>query len=381
MSAARPEMFEVTPEESIRRADPARSRIVLIGTPAYLDPGLPDVPVIDNNAVDLAMVLTDPALGGFLPEHCAVAPRWAGVEQVGDLLMQAAEEAEDLLLFYYSGHGLLGPRRHELYLSLAGTRPDRLAFTALPFDAMRDACLASRATNRVVILDSCFSGRAIGETLAADAVLGQLDVTGTYTLASAPANRTALALPGERHTAFTERLLHLLRTGTPTAGPLLSLGDIYRHLRARLRSEGLPEPQQRGTETADLLGLARNRQFAGASPWTPAVVEPAELPRELRAGLDSGYPRLRAAAVEELADWLTDRDPAKVLAARLALEEVAANDVPLVAQAARAALERHAPRPTALRISQPEPQGYPPLRQEQKVDDLPYFDFPGQQTK
>ncbi|MFF7634617.1 caspase domain-containing protein [Kitasatospora sp. NPDC008050] len=372
MSAAREMFVAEDPEGSVRRADPARSRIVLIGTPAYLDPGLPDVPVIDNNAIDLAVVLTDPALGGFLPEHCAVAPPGVGVEQVGDLLMRAAEEAEDLLLFYYSGHGLLGPRRHELYLSLAGTRPDRLAFTALPFDAMRDACLASRATNRVVILDSCFSGRAIGETLAADAVLGQLDVTGTYTLASAPANRTALALPGEEHTAFTERLLHLLRTGSPAAGPLLSLGDIYRHLRVRLRSEGLPEPQQRGTETADLLGLTRNRQFAvraGAAPGAPPAVEPAvepaELPRELRAGLDNGYPRVRAAAVAELADWLTHRDPARVLAARLALAEVAANDVPLVAQAARAALERRAPRRPVSYDAWPRVEDHPRLRQEQ----------------
>ncbi|GAB2749841.1 hypothetical protein GCM10010442_80660 [Kitasatospora kifunensis] len=173
--------------------------------------------MVANNITDLAAVLTDPELCGFDPAHCAASPPEAGVEQVGDLLMQAAAEAEDLLLFYYSGHGLLGPRRRELYLSLAGTRPDRLAFTALPFEAVRDACLGSRARSRVVILDSCFSGRAIGETLADDAVLGQLDVAGTYTLTSAPANRTAAIMPGEQHTAFTERLLHLLRTGTPTA--------------------------------------------------------------------------------------------------------------------------------------------------------------------
>lgn len=247
-----------------RPVDPGRSRIILVGAPAYHDPRLPDVPVVARNIADLAAAFTDPRIGGFDVSHCVMAPSGAGVAEVGDLLVRSAAEAEDLLLFYYSGHGLLGTRSHELYLSLAATRLDRVPFTALPFTAIRDACLESRAESRVVILDSCFSGRAIGETLGADdEILGQIEVKGTYTLTSAPANSTALILPGEQHTAFTERLLRLLHEGSPQAGEMLSLGDIYRHLHGRLRAEGLPVPQQRGTETADLLGLVRNRFSPG----------------------------------------------------------------------------------------------------------------------
>lgn len=244
-----------------RPVDPTRSRIVLVGIPTYQDPRLPDVPEIANNIADLAELLTDPQLGGFDTAHCLVPPPDSGIAEVGDLLVQAAAEAEDLLMFYYSGHGLVGGRNHELYLSFAGTRPDRIGFTALPFAAVRDAFQESGAASRVVILDSCFSGRAIGNTLSASGedVLGQVEVAGTYTLTSAPANRTAIVLPSERHTAFTGRLLRLLRDGSSQAGKMLSLGDIYRHLQTRLRAEGLPAPQQCGTETADLLGLVRNR--------------------------------------------------------------------------------------------------------------------------
>jgi hypothetical protein len=139
--------------------------------------------VVANNVTDLAAALTDPQIGGFSAAHCVVAPPRAGVAEVGDLLVQAASEAEDLLLFYYSGHGLLGTRSHELYLSVAATRLGRVPFTALPFAAVRDACLESRAASRVVILDSCFSGRAIGETLGADdEILGQVEVKGTARL-------------------------------------------------------------------------------------------------------------------------------------------------------------------------------------------------------
>jgi len=263
---------------SERAVDPARSRIVLVGPTYYEDPELTDVPQIANNISDLAQVLTDEELGGFDASHCIEVPPAAGMAEVGKALVRAAAEAEDLLLFYYSGHGLLGPRRRELYLSLAATRSDQLAFSALPFEAVRDACLDSKATNRVVILDSCFSGRAIGATLSSvkEAVLGELEVSGTYTLTSAPANRIAVVLPGEQHTAFTERLLAMLSAGSPAAGAMISLGDIYRHLHTRLRAEGLPEPQRCGVNNADLLGLVRNVHSAHASGSAPAAADTAE---------------------------------------------------------------------------------------------------------
>jgi biotin carboxyl carrier protein len=315
-----------------RPADPARSRIVLIGTPAHRHPDerLPDVPAVANNVADLHAVFTDPDLGGFDARHC-LALSGTGLNRLGEALTTAADQAEDLLLIYYAGHRLLD-RRGQLHLALAGTHPDRLAFTALAYETLRSVCLDSTARSRVVILDSCFSGRAIGETLAdpGQQVLGQLEVAGTYTLTSAPANRSALILPGERHTAFTGRLLDLLRAGDPDAGPVLSMGGIYRWLRSRLRADGLPEPQQRGTATADLLGLVRNRR--------PAAPAPVPLPEGIRDGLDSRYPNIRLGAVQELAPWLTDADAGRVLTAREVLQQVADHDNPTVARAAREVL-------------------------------------------
>lgn len=261
----------------MRPVDTARSRIVLLGTPSYDTDELADVPVVANNIADLLAVLTDPRLGGFPASSCVVVPARASTAEVGDLLIQAAEDAEDLLLFYYAGHGLLSPHRKELYLSLAGTRPgSRVEFTALAFESVRSAWLGSRAENRAVILDSCFSGRAIGETLSSgeEEILGQIQVSGTYTLTSAPANRVALILEGEEHTAFTERLLALLTNGIATAGDMLSFRDIYQHLNAQFRAEGLPTPQQRGTETADRLGLVRNRAVAKTEPSRPRPAKP-----------------------------------------------------------------------------------------------------------
>lgn len=107
---------------SVRLADPALSRIVLIGTPTHVhaDERLPDVPVVANNLTDLAAVFTDPKLGGFDARHCVTATPGAGMPEIGEILTDAAENAKDLLLIYYAGHGLLDRRGH-LHLALAGT--------------------------------------------------------------------------------------------------------------------------------------------------------------------------------------------------------------------------------------------------------------------
>jgi hypothetical protein len=183
------------------------------------------------------------------------------VAGIGRALIHAARQAEDLLLFYYAGHGLLGWESRELYLSVADTEPNEmLPFTALPFTAVRQAFRSGRASNRVVILDSCFSGRAIAQSLTDDEVLGQIEVSGSYVLTAAPANRTALVLPGEPHTAFTHRLLDVLTGGISGAGELLSLDAVFREVQARSRAAALPVPEKSGTATADMLGLVRNRR-------------------------------------------------------------------------------------------------------------------------
>lgn len=246
-----------------QRADPSRSRILLVGTPAYTDPNLPDVPAIAGNIADLGAVFTDPDLGGFPAGNVITAPFAADVPEIGDLLSKVAAEAIDLLLFYYCGHGLVGKIDHGLYLSVRGTRRGLEGYSALPFAAVRATFLRSSAVRRVVILDSCFSGRAIGETLSDDAaeILEQVAVDGSYTLTSAPSTQPALARPGEEYTEFTGRLLGILRRGLPGPAQMITLGDAFINLRSQLRSAGLPDPQQRNTGTADRLGLVKNRAY------------------------------------------------------------------------------------------------------------------------
>jgi hypothetical protein len=246
--------------------DPASSRAVLIGSGTFTSDTLSDYPAISDSISGLASLLTG-AHGLSLPaSHCTVVAESADARDVGQALHAASHAATDLLVIYYAGHGIIG-RRGELYLALADTDHQLLKFSALAFENLKEVCTDSRAQRRVVILDCCYSGRAIGDPLstAAAQILDKVSISGTFTLTAAPANREALVIPGERYTAFTGRLLSLLNDGDPYGPEFWTLDEIYLRLRSSLLSENLPEPQRSGTRTIDKLPIARNRLYGNTA--------------------------------------------------------------------------------------------------------------------
>jgi hypothetical protein len=274
--------------------DPERSRVVLIGVGTYADEQLPDLPVVSKTIADLEAAFTDPAYGIVPGSNCTVLVDEGDIRLVGRRLRAAAKQAEDLLLVFYAGHGLVGPKRHELYLALPDSEWAEPDFNSLEYDKLRSAVLDSPASTKVIILDCCFSGRVVTDTMADPVaeVVGQIDVDGTFVLASAQRDQVALILPGEDHTAFTGRFLRLLQEGI-TGGPeLLTVEDLYRQLLIRMKAEGLPEPQKRGTHTAELLALAQNRAFA-------ATAQPL-LRERTAAALEQGESGNWAQTVEQL---------------------------------------------------------------------------------
>lgn len=259
----------------MRLPDGHRSRAVLLGTSEYVHSELVSLPAVGNNLSDLAAVLTSPTGTGLFWENCSVLLNEADVETLGQYLDTAAKQAGDLLLVYYAGHGLIDAKG-ALYLALPRTRPDSLRWTGLPFRHVQEAILDSPADNRVLILDCCFSGRAI-EAMAdpQSVVSGQIEIAGTYTITSTSANGLSHAPVGARHTAFTGHLLNLLTTGISEPVTLLTLSAIYRGLLRSLTAGGLPGPEQRGTLTADLLALAPNHH--GLRPVPPPPPPPVDL--------------------------------------------------------------------------------------------------------
>lgn len=260
----------------MRLPDSQRSRAILIGTSHYADTSLQDLPSAAANVTALQSALADPDSGGFQIEHCSSIIDPDHLHTVGPAIAETARSAEDTLVVYYAGHGLVD-ERGDLFLGLRNTTRDHLAYTSLSFSLLRQAFRDSKAANRVLILDCCFSGRAI-EAMSdpASVISGQLDLRGVYTLTSTSATSPAHAPKGAKYTAFTGELLKVLHQGISGGPELLTLSEIYSHLRTGMDTLGLPLPQQRGTNTVQQLALTRNPACAEAQSESSLFAAEAE---------------------------------------------------------------------------------------------------------
>jgi len=90
----------------------------------------------------------------------------------------ADRQKEDLLLFYFSGHGIKD-ETGKLYFSLPTTRKNQngslIKHTAIPATVLHESMNDSRSTCQVLVLDCCFSGAfAKGLTIKDD---GSIDIS------------------------------------------------------------------------------------------------------------------------------------------------------------------------------------------------------------
>ena len=189
------------------KSNRASWRAALIGVSRYADPDIGDIPAAANNIQDLKELLTAPVGAAFRGEDCITIVNPYSPQQVGKLLANVSSQADDVLLVYYAGHGLVD-QRGRLYLAVTGSDSAHPEWSSVPFATLRESLVAARARARVLILDCCFSGRAFeAMTTPAAAVKGQIDIYGTYTIASSARDETSIAPEGARNTAFTDALL------------------------------------------------------------------------------------------------------------------------------------------------------------------------------
>lgn len=247
-------------------------RAALIGVSQYADPEFPDIPAARNNVADFARSLTAPG-GAFTEESCTVLTDPIQSTQVGKAIATAAREADDVLLVYYTGHGVVD-RRGRLYLALPDSGRDHPEWSSVPFPILRDELMGSRARARILILDCCFSGRAFeAMSTPAGVVDGQIDIKGTYTITSSARDETSLAPEGHRHTAFTGALL------SAAADTSLTLDQLYSEVDHILRRDRQPRPQRRSVNVAGELRMftaPEPRPASAGVPIAPALEADSE---------------------------------------------------------------------------------------------------------
>ena len=309
---------------------------MLIATYQYEDAGLRQLTAPAHDAESLAAVLKDPDIAGFEVTMLINEPHYRVGEALGDFYRN--RRRDDLTLVYFTGHGLKDDRG-ELYFATTNTRRDSLLFTSLPAGQVNRAMEDCPSRQKVLVLDCCYSGAfPAGWGTKADTAVNTLErFQGQGRIVLTASDSTQYAFEGNHlkgradQSVFTRYLVAGLQDGSADldGDGDITIDELYDYVYDRVTEE---MPQQRPKKQANVEGniiLARNIF------WSPS----ASLPEGLRVTLDSRRPRVRETGVAELADLLDASGPALALAARQTLQKIADEDLPRVAELARAALK------------------------------------------
>lgn len=262
--------------------DPDGTRVVLIGAAEYQH--FPDLPAVRNNLSRLAELFRSPHFGGLPAMHCATLLDPIDAKDMLDAVHQAASEATDTLVVYFAGHGMRSPDG-SLHLALRNSEQGRKLYESVPFGYLRAEVLDSMASRSVVILDCCYSGAALeGYMDNPGDFADQTAIEGTYVMTASAATQAARAPLGAPLTSFTGELVRAVNDGVPEASNPLDMNSLYRHVRRRLESQGMPVPQQRAGGQGHTIALFRNRWVSPTEKPTLAA-QREDWFREIQGGL------------------------------------------------------------------------------------------------
>ena len=289
-----------------------------------------------RDAEAFAEVLLNAEIGGFDPSDVKllIDPDYTQLNDALDEFFQLAKY-DDLLVLYFSGHGIVGPDGHP-YLAATDT-VSKPSFIKRAVSASSLKLLVDKgASRKYLFFDSCYSG-GLGEFLKGDEnpigveLQGQATGTGRVILtASAPlkvAWEDDKRLGELEHSVFTHFLLQGIRTGDADLGRdgWIDTDELYQYVSKSLDML-TGQPGRYGETTGLLPPFIRNPR-------------PMPLPRRVMDGMKSQqwYTR-EGVAKYELRELLASEQPEQADAARAALEQLANDDDERVASAARAVL-------------------------------------------
>jgi tetratricopeptide (TPR) repeat protein len=305
----------------------AQKLALLIGNNEYADQTLTRLAAPIADVEDLAQVLRDPNVGGF--DHVAVvANETASVVQKKLARFLAQRNIDDLLMVYFSGHGILDDRGH-LYLAAKDTERDLLSATAVSSTYLTNEMDRSYSRRQLLILDCCYSGafargskaavgsKAITESTFEGSGFGRMVLTASDSTQFAWDGDTTIS--DVRNSLFTHFLIQGLKTGNADrdGDGYIGLDELYDYVYEHLSQAARGQvPCKWAYKQQGSIVIARNQ-----SP-PPKV----NLPPELQLAIESPLPSVRQAAVRELGHLLASRNRALVATAQELLDRIAHDD-------------------------------------------------------
>lgn len=314
----------------------SRKFALIIGNSEYEDTKLARLMTPTEDVDDLARVLRDPNIGGFDKVTVLINQVAAAVGRaIAGFL--AKKKRDDLLLLYFSGHGVLDDRG-QLYLAMKDTEQDLLRATSVSANFITAEMDRSHSRRQVLILDCCHSGafaRGAKGTLGASVGTAvAFEGTGYGRVVLTASDSTQYAWEGDQilgeteNSLFTHYLIQGLESGKAdldTDG-LITLDELYDYVYEQVIYETpLQTPGKWTYKQQGEIVIARNPH---------PIIKPVELPLELQQAVDNPFAGVREGSVHELERLLRGIDKGLSLVAYEALKRLTEDDSRRVSTAA-----------------------------------------------
>jgi hypothetical protein len=319
---------------------------LIIGSSEYEDPTLTRLVAPRADVTALESVLKHPEVGGF-DDVTVLIDQLESVVRRAIARFFAEKKRADLLLLYFTGHGVLDDQGH-LYLAMKDTEHTLLSATAIPASMITLAMDRSHPQRQVLILDCCHSGAfARGTKGVVGARVGTaaaFEGNGYGRVVLTATDSTQYAWEGDRilgqaeNSLFTHYLIEGLQTGHADADGdgQTTLDELYTYVYERMLSTMPRQTPGKWSykQQGDII-LAKNPR---------PIVKPAALPPELQSAIESPFSGVREGAVRELDQLLRSTNASLALGAYEVLIRLRDDDSRRVAAAAAESLAAHAER-------------------------------------
>jgi len=218
---------------------------LLIGISDY-GKGLSSLPGTQEDIQAMQRVLQSSQIGSFDKVTMLLNPDRMEMESAIEILFTENRNRDDLILLYFSGHGIRDDKDGTLYFATRGTKKNDqgriLTSTVIPSSALQRYMGQSCSKRQVLILDCCFSGafandmkaKQVEETIDIKAQLGS---EGRAVLTSSTA--TQVSLEKEGASIYTRYLVQGLETGAADQDNdgKISIDELHEYAKDKVQEE------------------------------------------------------------------------------------------------------------------------------------------------
>ncbi|MET8066914.1 FtsK/SpoIIIE domain-containing protein, partial [Micromonospora sp. NPDC005313] len=256
----------------------------MIANDRYIDDSLANLYAPREEARVLQRLLSDKEIGAFDQADLLENESKSTVERTMEKMLRSAGP-EDLILLYFSGHGIRRGIGGRLYLAVTNTEEDLPSATAISASFVHELLDQSAAASSVILLDCCYSG-AFGQVKSpADLNLdrelkagdGRYIITATNSIERASDGRPATAATSGKRSAFTATVIEGLSTGAAdlTGRGRITPEDLWRYVQLELpRRTTEQSPCQFGRASKEVhIALSRDGHHRQRDRRDPRLVD------------------------------------------------------------------------------------------------------------